>query len=78
MMGVMVYSVLPPLILGKMKLPLAAELHDKALHVSAATNKGDWLSGLAGLAGLLGIAYGVWWADGLAAALICIEIVRDR
>jgi cation diffusion facilitator family transporter len=77
MMAALTYSVLPPLILGRMKLRLASELHDKTLHVSAAIDKGDWLSGLAGVAGLLGIAFGLWWADGVAAAFISIEIVSD-
>jgi cation diffusion facilitator family transporter len=77
MMAVLIYSVIPPLVLGRMKLPLSTELHDKALHVSAVLNKGDWLSGIAGVAGMLGIAYGLWWADGAAAAFISIEIVKD-
>lgn len=58
-------------------MPLASELHDKALHVSAQINKGDWLSGIAGVAGIVGISYGFWWADSIAAGFISIEIVRD-
>jgi divalent metal cation (Fe/Co/Zn/Cd) transporter len=77
MLAVLLYSVIPPMILGRMKVPLAAELHDKALHVSATINKGDWLSGIAGAAGMIGIAYGLWWADAAAAAFISIEIVKD-
>jgi divalent metal cation (Fe/Co/Zn/Cd) transporter len=77
MIAALVYSAIPPLILGHIKRPLAAELHDKALHVSAELNKGDWLSGIAGVAGILGIAYGLWWADAAAASLISVEIVKD-
>lgn len=77
MLAALVYSVIPPLVLGHMKAPLAQQLHDKTLHVSAAIDKGDWLSGLAGAAGMLGIAFGLWWADSAAAAFISIEIVRD-
>jgi cation diffusion facilitator family transporter len=77
MIVALIYSVIPPIVLGHMKLPLARELHDKVLHVSAKIDKGDWLSGIAGVLGILGIALGLWWADAAAAAFISIEIVRD-
>jgi divalent metal cation (Fe/Co/Zn/Cd) transporter len=77
MLAVLLYSVIPPVVLGRMKLPLAAALHDKVLHVSATVDKGDWLSGLAGVAGITGIAFGLWWADGAAAAIISFEIIKD-
>jgi cation diffusion facilitator family transporter len=77
MLAALVYSVIPPIIFGRMKVPLASELHDKALHVSAEINKGDWLSGIAGVVGILGISYGFWWADSIAAAFISVEIVKD-
>jgi divalent metal cation (Fe/Co/Zn/Cd) transporter len=77
MAAALVYSVIPPILFGRMKVPLASELHDKALHVSAQINKGDWLSGIAGVAGIVGISYGFWWADSIAAGFISIEIVRD-
>ena len=60
-----------------MKLPLARELHDKALQTDADMNKGDWLTGIAGILGILGIAYGFWWADSIAAGIISIEIIKD-
>jgi cation diffusion facilitator family transporter len=77
MMAALLYSVVPPFILGRMKLPLARELHDKVLQVSATLDKGDWLAGLAGVLGLLGIAYGFWWTDAVAAIFISVEIVKD-
>jgi divalent metal cation (Fe/Co/Zn/Cd) transporter len=77
MVAALIYSVLPPMILGRMKLPLAAELHDKTLHVSAELNKGDWLSGIAGVVGIVGIAFGLWWTDAAAAAFISLEIIKD-
>lgn len=46
MLTVLIYSVIPPMLLGRRKAPLARELHDKSLHVSAALNKGDWLSAI--------------------------------
>ena len=77
MIAALVYSVIPPFVLGRMKLPLARELHEKALQTDANINKGDWLSGLAGVLGILGIAYGYWWADSVAAGIISFEIIRD-
>ena len=77
MIAALLYSVIPPLILGHLKLPLARELHEKALMTDANINKGDWLSGLAGVLGILGIAYGYWWADSIAAGIISFEIIKD-
>jgi divalent metal cation (Fe/Co/Zn/Cd) transporter len=77
MIAALVYSVFPPVILGRMKIPLARELHDKVLHVSAMLDKGDWLSAIAAVLGILGIGYGLWWADAVAAAIISIEIIGD-
>jgi cation diffusion facilitator family transporter len=77
MIAALLYSVVPPIVLGRMKLPLARELHEKALQTDANVNKGDWLSGLAGVLGITGIAFGYWWADSVAAGLISFEIIRD-
>jgi len=77
MLAAMLYGVVPPVILGHIKKPLAKELHDKALQTSADLDRGDWLSGLAGVLGIGGIAYGLWCADSAAAAFISIEIARD-
>ncbi len=77
MIGVLVIAAIPPAILGHMKRPLAVQLHDKTLQTSAALNKGDWLSSLAGIVGILGIAYGYWFMDSLAAIFISYEIIRD-
>jgi cobalt-zinc-cadmium efflux system protein len=77
MIAVLAFSVVPPVILGRMKLRLAQEVHDKVLYTDAETNKADWQTGLAGIAGVLGIAYGFWWADAAAAGLIALSIVRD-
>jgi cation diffusion facilitator family transporter len=77
MIVALIYSVIPPLVLGRLKLPLATELHDKTLHTDANLNKGDWLTGIAGIFGIVGIGFGFWWADAAAAAVISIEILRD-
>lgn len=77
MIAALIYSGIAPVILGRMKLKVAAALHDKALHADADMNKADWLTALAGVAGILGIGIGWWWADAVAALFISFEIVRD-
>jgi cation diffusion facilitator family transporter len=71
------YSGIPAMFIGRMKLPLANELHDKVLFADAKMNKADWLTALAAILGVLGIAVGFWWADGVAAAVISLDIIRD-
>lgn len=77
MIAALLYSAIPPVILGRMKIPLASEIHDKALHADADMNKADWLTAVAGMVGIAGIAIGWWWADAVAALFISVEIVRD-
>ncbi len=77
MIGALAYSMVPPMLLGRLKLPLARELHEKTLHADAAMNKADWLTGGAGILGVLGIGIGWWWADAVAAGVISFEITRD-
>jgi cation diffusion facilitator family transporter len=77
MIAALVYSVVPPVMLGRMKLPLARRLQDKVLHTDALMNKADWMTGLAGVGGVLGLGFGLWWADALAAGLISFDILRD-
>ncbi|HYP23708.1 MAG TPA: cation transporter, partial [Actinomycetota bacterium] len=40
-------------------------------------NKADWLTGMAAATGVLGIAFGRWWADAVAAAVISADILHD-
>ena len=77
MVAVLLYSVVPPMILGRMKLPVAKRLQDKVLHTDAMMQKADWMTGLAGIAGVLGLGLGFWWADATAAALISASILSD-
>ena len=77
MIAALAYSVVPPVILGRMKLPVAKRLQDKVLHTDALMQRADWQTGLAGIAGILGIGLGLWWADAAAAALIALSILHD-
>ncbi len=77
MVGVMAISVVPPMILGRMKLKLSEPLHDKVLAADADMNKADWSTGLATIAGVLGIGMGLWWADSVAAIAVATSILKD-
>lgn len=77
MVAALVYSIIPPVILGHMKKPLARAAMDKILYTDADMNAADWKTGLAGIAGIVGIGFGFWWADAAAAGLISFDILRD-
>lgn len=77
MVGVLIYSVVPPVILGHLKKPLAEKLRDKVLYTDALMQKADWMTGLAGAFGVIGVGFGWWWADSVAALLISLDIIND-
>jgi len=77
MLPPLLWSAVPAVFLGRVKLKLADNLHDKVLLADAQMNRADWMTAVAGMAGILGIAFGCWWADSAAGALISLDIVRD-
>ena len=77
MILVLLWSTIPSMLLGRMKLPVAREMQDKVLHTDAEMQKADWMTGLAAIAGVIGIGFGLWWADAGAAALISFSILHD-
>lgn len=77
MLATIAYTGIPPVILGRMKLPLAQDLHDKVLHADAEMNRADWMTAGAAALGILGIGLGWWWADAAAAIVIAVDIVHD-
>lgn len=77
MIAGLIYSVVPPVILGRMKQPIAERLRDELLDTDAKMQKADWMTGLAGIAGIAGVGFGLWWADAAAAAFISISILVD-
>jgi cation diffusion facilitator family transporter len=70
-------SLLVGMWLGRVKVPLAERLHDKALKAEAEMNRDEWISEAAAIIGILAIGLGFWWGDAAAAAFISLEIVRD-
>ncbi|WP_185998956.1 cation transporter [Novosphingobium aerophilum] len=77
MIAAQIYSLVPPMLIGRKELPLAERLNDKLLHTDALMNKANWLTGAAGLAGIIGLGLGWWWADSLAAAIISLDVISD-
>lgn len=77
MLAAQAYATIPPLIIGRMELPLAERLRDKLIHTDALMNKANWQTGVAGFLGVAGIGMGLWWADPAAALLISASIVWD-
>ena len=77
MLPALLWSAVPAAIIGRRKLPLADELHDKVLHADAMMNKADWLTAGAAMVGVIGIGLGFWWADAVAALVISFDILHD-
>lgn len=77
MIGALIYSVIPPMVIGRLQTKAAIQVHEKTVYVDGKMSKADWMTGLAAIIGILGIGAGIWWADALAAALIAIDVTKD-
>jgi cation diffusion facilitator family transporter len=77
MIGALVYSAVPAVLLGRAKITLAEQLHDKVLYADAKMNRADWLTAASAIVGVIGIGAGIWWADALAAIVIGLDVTRD-
>jgi divalent metal cation (Fe/Co/Zn/Cd) transporter len=77
MLAVLLYTGVPPVILGLMKKPLAEKLHDKVLVADAEMNRADWMTASAAGVGVIGIGFGIWWLDSAAAIVIAVDVLRD-
>jgi cation diffusion facilitator family transporter len=77
MIAALLYSGIPAVLLGRAKRRIADDLHDKVLYADAEMNRADWMTVLAAIVGVIGIGFGLWWADAVAAIFISLDIVRD-
>ena len=77
MLAAQAYATIPPLIIGRMELPLAKRLNDKLIHTDALMNKANWQTGVAGFVGIAGLGFGYWWTDAAAAIIISASIILD-
>jgi divalent metal cation (Fe/Co/Zn/Cd) transporter len=80
MIAALIYSVILPVIFGRLKMRPARQLHDKVLWADALMNKADWMTGVAAAVGVVGIGFGfgLWWADAAAALFIAADVLHDR
>lgn len=77
MMGAMALTIPLPIYFGRVKMRLAAQLHNKVLYADADMNKADWMTAVGSIVGVGGIGIGWWWADSAAASLIAASILWD-
>jgi divalent metal cation (Fe/Co/Zn/Cd) transporter len=77
MLAALAYSVIPMVVLGRLKLPLSRKLYDKAMATDADLNKDDYITGMVAALGIGGIAAGVGWFDAAAGMLISLLVCRD-
>ncbi len=73
----LLYSAVPAMFIGKTKLPLAEQIHNKLLYADADTQKADWMTAAAAIVGIVLIGFGFWWADAAAAIIISTSVIRD-
>lgn len=77
MLAALLYTGVPSVVLGRMKLKLAPKMHDKVLYADAKMMKADWMAESATAVGVVGTGFGLWWLDPLAAALVSADILKD-
>lgn len=76
-MAALLYSAIPAYFLGRAKKKVAAEMNDLGLQADAEMNRADMASAFAALAGIVGVGFGWWWADAVAAVAISADIIYD-
>lgn len=77
MIAALVYASIPSVFIGYSKLPLAKKLHNKILFTDANTQKADYTTAFAAMVGIVGVGFGLWWADSLAALFISLSVIKD-
>lgn len=77
MIAVLVYTLIGPIIIARVKMPLAQTLHDRVLYADADMQKADWMTAGGSILGILGVGIGWWWADAVVAIGIAFSIVHD-
>ncbi|MGI0108247.1 cation diffusion facilitator family transporter [Salinimicrobium sp. WS361] len=77
MIAALVYSAGPAMWLGRKKIPMAKQLHNKLLYTDSSAQKADYMTALAAILGILGVGLGLWWADAVAAIFISGSILKD-
>ena len=71
------YGIVPVFLIGKEKLKISKKVNIQILYVDAKGQKADWLTSVATIFGIVGIGFGLWWADAVAAIVIALDILSD-
>ena len=77
MLMVVAYTAIPSFFLGRAKMKIAPQLHDKILYADATMMKADWMTETATAIGVIGVGFGLWWLDPIAAAVVSLDIFKD-
>ncbi|MFW3614027.1 cation diffusion facilitator family transporter [Billgrantia antri] len=77
MVAALLYSIIPPVIIGHLQMKAATKVHEKTVFADGKMSKADWMTGLAAITGVLGVGAGFWWADALAGMLIALDVTKD-
>lgn len=77
MIALMLLLIPVPVILGRLKMQVATELHNKVLYADADMLKADWRTSLGTAIGVAGLGLGWWWFDAAAAIFIGLSILKD-
>jgi divalent metal cation (Fe/Co/Zn/Cd) transporter len=77
MLLALLYALVPPIILGRIKERIAPRFHDKLLFADARMMRAGWMTEAAAAVGVIGVGLGYWWTDLIAALLVACDIARD-
>lgn len=77
MIGALLYSSIPAMLIGRKKEPLATKLHNKVLFIDAKMQEADYATALAAIIGILLVGFGYWWADAMSAIIISLSVIKD-
>lgn len=77
MLAAVAFTGIPSVFLGRAKLRLAPRIHDKVLFADAQMMKADWMAESATAIGVIGVGFGLWWLDPLAAGIVAADILKD-
>lgn len=77
MLVAVAYTGIPSVFLGRAKLKVAPKIHDKILYADAQMMKADWRAETGTAIGVIGVGFGWWWLDPLAAAIVSLDILKD-
>lgn len=77
MVAVMAYTIGPAVAIGHVAKKTAQQIHDKSLYAEGEMLRADWMTAGGTIVGVLLVGAGFWWADGVVALAIGLDVVHD-